>query len=304
MDLTYPEAIKETLHYAMTNNENVYLMGLGVNDDVGIFGSTYDLQKSYPRRVFEPPASEAAFTGAAIGSAVMGMKPVLIYQRVEFALLALDQIINHGAKIRYMSGGKQTCPIVIRIIVGKGWGNGAQHSQSLQSIFAHIPGLRVVMPSDPISGQGLLMNALSKSDPTIIIEHRDVFKTTGEVPDIPKIMPITPRKINDGDASTVVALSAMVSVAKEKYSASDIFDLVSLSPVPELTEIEESYKRTKKLIVMDTDWVHYGMIDHVISRILGKKTTKIGLPHCPTPTTVALEKVFYQNYDQEFKGPF
>lgn len=301
---SYPEAIRDATRYAMERDQNVYLMGLGVGDSSAIFGSTDQLADRYPDRVIEPPLSEAAFTGIAIGSALMGMRPVLVFQRTEFALLAFDQLINHAAKIRYMSGGNQCCPLVVRIIVGKGWGNGAQHSQSLQSIFAHIPGLRVVMPSDPQSGQGLLLNALTANDPTIIIEHRDLFKTTQEMDSKPSAISLCPRQIAKGNRQTVVAVSAMAAVALQKYPQADIFDLVSLSPKPDLSEIRKSYAKTKALVVMDTGWRAFGVAEHIVARFATKNIDILSLPACPAPTTPALEKRYFMNYDANFHGPF
>lgn len=302
--ISYPVAIKEVLNYSMSRDKSIYLLGLGVADSAGIFGSTLGLAEAFPGRVIEPPVSEAAFTGAAIGSALTGMRPVVVFQRSEFAILALDQIINHAAKIRYMSGGKQICPLVVRIIVGKGWGNGAQHSQSLQSVFAHIPGLNVVMPCDPFTGQGVFMAALESEDPTIIIEHRDVFKSFGDVADSFQPISYEPRQVQCGCKETVVALSSMVDVAKVRYPEADIFNLISLSPSPNFALIKASYNKTGNLVVMDTGWTEYGVVDHIVAKVMGNEAVRVGLPGCPTPTSVELEKKYYEVYDPEFKGPF
>ena len=149
--IKFSEAIRSTFHQMMKKNKNIILIGLGTNDPKGIFGTTAGLSESFgTNRVIEPPTSEAALTGICIGAAVRGLRPVLSHQRVEFSLLSLEQIINQAAKWNFMSGGKQKVPLVIRLIIGKGWGQGPQHSQSLEALFAHIPGLKLLPPQMPM----------------------------------------------------------------------------------------------------------------------------------------------------------
>ena len=154
-DIFFAEAINEALVMSMKKNKNVLLIGLGVDDPKGIFGTTKGINKIFKKeRVFDFPTAENAMTGIAIGSSLMGMRPVITHQRVEFSLLAMEQIINQAAKWFFMNAGQKSVPLVIRLIIGRGWGQGPQHSQSLESIFAHIPGLKIVCPSSPLSAKG------------------------------------------------------------------------------------------------------------------------------------------------------
>src|SRR5579872_1970482 len=181
--IKYHEAILEATDQIMELDPRVYLMGLGAPDPKGIFGTTSGLGKKYgPNRVMDMPTSENAMTGIAIGSAIEGMRPIMTHQRVDFFLLALDQLINNGAKWHYMFGGQMKVPLVIRLIIGRGWGQGPQHSQSLQSFFAHIPGLKVVMPSNPYDAKGLLISAIEDDNPVVYLEHRWLHGIFGEVP--------------------------------------------------------------------------------------------------------------------------
>ena len=149
-------------------------MGLGVTDPGGVFGTTKGLQKKYPGRVVETPTAENGTMGVAIGSTLTGMRPIVTHQRVEFALLAIEQIINQAAKWHYMSAGIFSIPLVIRLIIGRGWGQGPQHSQSLDSWFAHIPGLKVVAPSNAFDAKGMLTAAIRDNNPVVFLEHRVV----------------------------------------------------------------------------------------------------------------------------------
>ena len=181
--LKFNEAIKESTSLMMRKDKNVILVGLGVSDPKGIFGTTSNLHKIYgPKRVFDIPISENAITGIIIGASINKLKPILTHQRVEFSLLSIEQIFNQAAKLFYMTGGQINVPIVIRIIIGRGWGNGAQHSQSLESIFSHIPGLKVISPSNAYDAKGLLSASIQENNPVIFLEHRWLHNTTSFVP--------------------------------------------------------------------------------------------------------------------------
>ena len=172
-ELKFFEAIREATDLCLAKDPNVYVVGLGVPDPKGIFGTTSGLAEKYgSQRILDMPTSESAMTGVAIGSALVGMRPILTHQRLDFALYSMDQIVNHAAKWSYMFGGKVKIPLVIRMIVGRGWGQGPQHSQSLQAWFAHVPGLKVVMPATPHDAKGLLIASIEDENPVIFIEHR------------------------------------------------------------------------------------------------------------------------------------
>src|ERR1700712_4498681 len=171
------EAVNEALDQCMTADPNVYVMGLGVPDPKGIFGTTLGLQAKHgAQRVMDMPTSENGMTGVAIGSALVGMRPVMVHQRFDFALLALEQIVNQAAKWSYLFAG-QRVPITIRLIVGRGWGQGPQHSQSLHAWLAHVPGLKVAMPATPSDAKGLLVAAIEDNNPVVVIEHRWLHQT-------------------------------------------------------------------------------------------------------------------------------
>ncbi|HEY9765762.1 MAG TPA: alpha-ketoacid dehydrogenase subunit beta, partial [Chroococcales cyanobacterium] len=210
-ELTYSQAINEALDQALERDPSVYLIGEGVPDPKGIFGTTLGLQEKFgSARVMDMPLSENGMTGVAVGSALMGLRPVMVHQRLDFALLALDQIVNHAAKWHYMFAGQQSVPLVIRLILGRGWGQGPQHSQSLHSWFAHIPGLKVVMPTTPHDAKGLLMKSIEDDNPVIFIEHRWLHDIKGEVPTEPYGVALgSCRVAREGKDLTIVSASYM-----------------------------------------------------------------------------------------------
>jgi len=166
----------------MKRDKKIILMGLGVDDPKGVFGTTLNIHKLLRKQVFDMPTAENGFTGFSLGLAISGYKPIITHQRVEFSLLSLEQIFNQIAKWFYMSNGKVNVPLVIRLIIGKGWGQGPQHSQSLESIFSHIPGLKVVSPHSAYDAKGLLINSIKDPDPVIFFEHRWLHETNSIVP--------------------------------------------------------------------------------------------------------------------------
>src|SRR5439155_14037220 len=211
-DLKFFQAINEALDLCMASDPAVYLMGLGVPDPKGIFGTTLGLKEKYgPARVLDMPTSENGMTGVAIGSALVGMRPVMVHQRIEFALLAVEQIVNQAAKWHYMFAGQMRVPMVIRLVIGRGWGQGPQHSQSLQSWFAHIPGLKVVMPASPYDAKGLLISSVEDNNPVIFLEHRWLHNTFGAVPEGVYRVPLgKARVLRSGKDLSFVAISYMV----------------------------------------------------------------------------------------------
>src|SRR4030042_2374230 len=167
-ELKYFQALNEATDLCMAADPAVYIIGLGGPDPKGIFGSTLGLEQKYGAgRVMDMPVSENAMTGVAIGSALVGMRPIMTHQRIDFALLAMEQVVNQAANWHYMFGGQMSIPLVIRMIIGRGWGQGPQHSQSLQAWFAHVPGLKVVMPTTPYDAKGLLIAAIEDNNPVI-----------------------------------------------------------------------------------------------------------------------------------------
>jgi len=343
--ITYCEAINEATSQLLERDKNVFVVGLGADDARRIFGSTNGLSEKFGKeRVFEMPIAENAITGVVIGASLAGMRPIMTHQRVDFMLYSFDQIINHAAKWHYMYGGQFSVPITIRSIIGRGWGQGAQHSQSLHALFAHIPGLKVVMPSTPYDAKGLLIASVLDDNPVIFIEHRRLYDIKAHVPDRFYRIPLgKARVVKSGKDVTIIAISQMVLEAKEaasellKYKIdAEVIDLRSIRPLDE-DLIFDSVRKTGRLIIADTGWKTCGISSEISSRVtenifkyLKNGIVRIGFIDTPAPTSAALEKVFYPDsedivcaarklisgksakrrkpkeliMDKEFKGPF
>ncbi|HIJ98806.1 TPA: alpha-ketoacid dehydrogenase subunit beta [archaeon] len=309
--LTYAQAINEALDLCMKKDPSVFIIGEGVPDPKGIFWTTKGLKEKYgPERVLDSPLSENAITGVCIGAALTKMRPIMTHQRVDFSLLAFDQIINNAAKWHYMFGGQSNVPLVIRMMIGKGWGQGAQHSQSLQAIFAHIPGLKVVMPSTPYDAKGLLISSIEDNNPVIFIEHRWLHNIYGEVPNGIYRVPIgEPKIVKDGNDLTIVSSSYMtietlraVEILGKLGINAEVIDMRTLKPLND-NLIVKSVEKTGRLLAADLGWGSVGFASEIISRVaekafhsLKQSPQKITLPDYPTPTTQGLTKYYYPRY--------
>ena len=306
--LAVSEAIREATDKCMEDDGRVFVMGEGVADPKAIFGTTAGLIQKYgPERVVEMPVSENGLTGVAIGAAISGRRCVLIHQRLDFALLSLEQIFNNAAKTHYVTAGHHTVPLVIRMIIGRGWGQGPEHSQSMEIIFAQCPGLKVVMPSTPHQAKGLLIAAIEDDNPVIFLEHRWVHYAKGHVPEKKYTEtlsgPIQARKGKDvtivanayGLFEALAAADALSNVGIEV----DLFDLSVLRPL-NVAPIIRSVKRTGRLITMDTGWKTFGIGAEISAQITEKcfkdlksPPIRLGLSDHPTPSSRALVKNFY-----------
>ena len=315
-EISYEEAIREALFQALKMDENVFLMGEGVDDAAGAFGSTLNLHKDFPGRVFDTPIAEGAVTGFAVGSALCGMRPILVHMRMDFMPLSFDQILNHAAKFCYMSGGKVSVPLVIRAIIGRGWGSAAQHSQGLQALFMHIPGLKVVMPATPFDAKGLLLSSIADNNPVIFIEHRWLYDTKGGVPRNEYLIPIGKGIIRKkGRDVTVVATSLMVRealMASERLSHEgvdiEVIDPRSLKPLDK-DIIIDSVKKTGRLIIADLSWRTGGASEMILAGIhssirahLKADVQIVALPDTPTPASHVLEEAFYAGSEDIVKA--
>lgn len=305
--LTYAQAILEATDQCLAKDDSVYIMGLGVTDPKGVFGTTLGLQKKYGNRAMDMPVAENGMTGVAIGSSLVGMRPIITHQRVDFMILSLDQIINNAAKWHYMFGGKLKVPLVIRMIIGRGWGQGPQHSQNLNSIFAFIPGLKVVMPATAYDAKGLLISAIEDDNPVLFVEHRWLYNISDQVPKRIYREPLgKARIIRKGKDVTIIssaymtleAMRAGETLKKEGIDA-EIVDLRSIRPLDE-ESIIRSVKKTGRLIVADGAWRSFGIAAEVIALAAEKgcgifKSTprRITFPDVPTPTSPALAKYYY-----------
>jgi acetoin:2,6-dichlorophenolindophenol oxidoreductase subunit beta len=306
--LNFNDALREGLDVAMHRDSRVYLLGLGVSDPIGVFGTTRGLHEKYgPKRVFDMPIAENAMTGVALGSALVGMRPVMTHMRLEFAMTAIDQICNQAAKWHYMFGARSAVPLTIRMIVGRGWGQGPQHSQSLHTWFSHIPGLKVVAPSTPYDAKGLLIASIEDNNPVIFIEHRWLYNIFGHVPEGYYKVPLSePRIVRHGRDITIVgfsyttidSLKAGHELAARGIEA-EIIDLRTLSPRKD-DSIVESVRKTGHLIVADHSSLTCGYAADIVANVVERAFTslksppaRIALPDIPTPTTRALSNYFY-----------
>lgn len=306
--LTYREALLEAALQMLDSDPSVFVIGEGVDDSGGVFGTTKGLHQRFGKdRVMDSPLAENAVTGIAVGAAVAGMRPILVHMRVDFMPLTMDQIINHAAKWRYMFGGRLNVPLVIRSIVGRGWGSAAQHSQSLQALFANIPGLKVVMPSTPFDAKGLLRASVYDGNPVIFIEHRWLYEHMGHVPEESYTVPIGKGIVRrPGKDATVVGISHMVyesmKAAEELQNEGidcEVIDLRTIRPM-DTGLIIESVKKTGRLVVADTGWKDCGPGSEIITRVveeafgsLKAPARRVNLPDVPTPASPALEKAYY-----------
>lgn len=302
------EAILDATDQLMAADPSVYLMGLGVPDPKGIFGTTLGLEKKYGHeRVLDMPCSENGMTGVAIGSALVGMRPIMTHQRVDFALLALDQLINNAAKWNYMFGGEASVPLVIRLIIGRGWGQGPQHSQSLHSLFAHIPGLLVVAPATPHDAKGLLISAVEENNPVIFLEHRWLHGIHGDVPSEMYRVPIGKAKvIQEGGDLTLIASSHMTVEAfkaaqflKKEGIAVEVIDLRSLKPLDRETLVA-SVRKTGRAVIADADWKSCGLAAEIMALLmegaydaLKAPLKRVTYPDSLSPTSWALANHYY-----------
>jgi acetoin:2,6-dichlorophenolindophenol oxidoreductase subunit beta len=306
--INFTKAINEALFIAMDLDAKVLCYGLGVDDPKHIFDTTTGLQGKFGKeRVFDMPTSENAMTGVAIGASLVGYRSIMVHQRLDFFLLAMDQLVNAAAKWHYMFGGQNSVPIVIRLIIGRGWGQGPTHSQSLQSWFAHIPGLKVVMPSSPREAKGLLLSSIFDENPVLFLEHRWLHNQEEEVSEKDFRIPIGKANIiKSGNDITIVAMSYMNTEAiksldylKSKGISCELIDLRSINPI-DWNTIFESVTRTGRLLVLDTGAETGSLAAEIIAKVsselfsdLISAPSRICLPDAPVPASFALTKDFY-----------
>lgn len=306
--IKYAQAIREALDICLEQDPNVYIMGLGVPDPKGVFGTTLDLQKKFGKeRVLDMPTSENGMTGVAIGTALLGMRPVMVHQRIDFALLAMEQIVNQAAKWHYMFGGQMKVSLVIRLIIGRGWGQGPQHSQNLHAWFAHIPGLKVVMPSTAYDAKGLLISSIEDNNPVIFLEHRWLHNTTSDVPQGTYRVPLgSSRIVKEGNDITIASLSygTVEALHAAEYLAqagieAEILDIRCLRPFDSETLLK-SVVKTGRLLVLDTSWTFGGFSGEIIAQVaetvlekLKAAPRRLGMSDNPVPTSPALSKEHY-----------
>jgi acetoin:2,6-dichlorophenolindophenol oxidoreductase subunit beta len=306
-NLSYTEAIREATLQSMELDRNIFVMGLGVSYQNGADGTTKGLKEKFPDRILDTPVSEACITGAGVGAAVRGMRPIIHHGRVEFALFAIDQIVTQAAKWNYMFGGGNPVPIVFRIAVGRQWGNGPQHTQAMYSLFGSVPGLKVVIPSRPSSAKGLLASALRDQNPVVYLEPRWLYGTRESVSTALYYQDLSRAAIvREGSDLTVVTYGDGVveavraaRVLAERNVSVEIIDLVSLQPIDYET-VFRSIRKTGRLVTFDTTQSAFCVGSEIISKCCQQelkafKTAPISIacPNVPCPTSTALTADFY-----------
>lgn len=343
-DLTFRQALNLALRHALRDDLSVFIFGLDVPDHKRIFGSTVGLVEEFgPARCFGTPLSEDAMTGVALGAALSGLRPVHVHIRVDFMLLAMNQIGNMVSNLRYMTGGRVKIPLVIRGIIGRGWGQSAQHSKALHSIFAHFPGLKVVLPTTPQDAYSLLRAAIRDDNPVIVLEHRWLYDVQGEVDDGMAIPLGVPAVRRSGNALTVVTTSWMTVEAMKAADVLarqgvelEIIDVRTVTPLGD-TPIFASVEKTGRCLIADYGWSFCGFGAELAARVshrcfgtLKAPVERLGFAQVPCPTTRPLENLFYPSavtiirtaeqmlglsatdlsheqfysYEHNFKGPF
>ena len=307
--LTFCDALREATRQEMERDPSIFVYGIGVPDQK-MFGSTDGILEQFgPERCFDTPIAEGAMVGFGLGAAINGLRPIHLHIRVDFLLLAVDQLINMLSTYAYGTGGTVKVPMVIRAVVGRGFGQGYQHSKSVHSLFAHIPGLKVVLPTTPRDAKGLLIAAIRDDNPVIFIEHRWLYWATGEVPEEPFTVPLGESNVlRAGSDLTIVGTSWMnvealrAAEILERHGVSvEVVDPRTIAPFDD-TLIVASAQKTKHCIVADNDWVDCGFGAEVAARVAEKcfgvlksPVTRIGFAPTPCPTVRVLENEFYPN---------
>ena len=310
--ISFAEAIREAIASEMEKDPSVYCLGIDIGESGGIFGVTSGLLNQFgKKRVRNTPISESAIVGCGVGSAVTGLRPVVELMFVDYIGVALDQLMNQAAKLRYMYGGKIKVPMVLRTSFGAGLGAAAQHSQSFEALFMHIPGIKVVMPSTPYDAKGLLIAAIRDDNPVVFLEHKALYFTAGEVPDDAYTVSIGKADVKrQGRDVTIVATGQMIPMvlgvsemlAREGISA-EVVDPRSLLPLDEET-ILASVEKTHRLIIVHEE-VQFAGSGAEIAAIVTEKgfdyltvpIKRIGGPFCPVPFSSVLEQAFLPKPD-------
>ncbi len=307
--MTYSLAINEALHQAMEADPTVFLIGQGVKSPWYVGNTAQGLLDRFgPARVIDTPVSENAVTGAAVGAAVAGMRPIVVHPRMDFMFYAFDPIVNEAANWHYMSGGCSSVPVVFWGIINRGGEQAAQHSQALHGMFAHVPGLKVVMPATPYDAKGLMLAAIRDPNPVVFVDDRWLYGQEGPVPEEPYEVEIgRGRLVRGGKDVTLVASSRMVHEAERaalllegEGIGAEVIDLRTIKPL-DIDLILSSLDKTGRLVVVDGGWRTCGLAAEVAALAaergfgsLKAPVVRVTLPDCPAPASAALEKVYYR----------
>ncbi|MDD5773378.1 MAG: pyruvate dehydrogenase complex E1 component subunit beta [bacterium] len=307
--LQYSLAINEAFHQMMACDKSVFLIGQGVKSPWYVGKTALGLLKKFgPERIIDTPVSENAITGAAVGAAIAGMRPIVVHPRMDFMMYAMDPIINEAANWHYMNGGRGTAPVVIWGVINRGGEQGAQHSQSMHALFAHIPGLKVVMPSNSYDAKGLMVSAIKDDNPVVYIDDRWLYNIEGEVPEELYSVPIGKGIIRkSGKDITLVSVSYLVletlkaaEILEKEGIKAEVIDLRSVKPIDK-DMLEKSVKKTGRLLIIDGGWKTCGLAAEISATIaesalfkdLKSPIYRLALPDIPAPSSCTLEKEYY-----------
>lgn len=312
-ELSYAQALNEGARQLMERDERVFILGQGVVSPWYVGMTTVGLLDQFgKKRVLDTPVSEDAVTGMALGAAIAGMRPIVVHPRMDFALLAMEQLIGQASNLHYMSRGQVTVPLTARLIINRGGEQAAQHSQSLQALFAHIPGLKVVMPSTPYDAKGLLIASVYDGNPVVFIDDRWLYDDVGPVPEEMYRVPIGRSVVaREGQEVTLVASSYVAAQARRVATRlesigidAEIIDLRTVKPI-DSSVIVESVKKTGRLVVVDGGWAACGISAEVAALVaesdavqcLKAPVKRLTLPPAPAPMSATLEQAYYRDAD-------
>jgi pyruvate/2-oxoglutarate/acetoin dehydrogenase E1 component len=310
MKITYARGILDAHRYLLSNYSNVFVIGQGLWSPWYVGATMTDLDTDFGKnRIIDTPVSELATTGAAVGAAIAGYKPIVVHPRMDFMVLAIDQIVSQAAKWRHMFGGESSAPITIRAIINRGGEQGAQHSQALHSWFAHVPGLRVVMPATPKDARDLLIAAVLSNDPVMYLDDRWLYEQEEEVEEIIELNleELGPKIVKEGTSCTIVGagfttklcIDATKDLAKLGIEG-EVIDMRILNPI-RYDDIVASVEKTGHLCVVDGGWQTCGLAGEIIAGVVEKINLKklksspirITIPDAPAPTSRVLEDIYY-----------
>ena len=310
-NLTFAEAINEAQIQALEISKDVFIFGQGVDKTALVFKTSQNIKEKFgSKRIFDTPNSEQGETALAAGAANAGLRPILIHHRADFLAYTFDQIINWISLWSFKSAGKKTLPLVIRAMIGKGWGQGPQHAKTLHAMLAHVPGLKVVMPSSPSEAKGLLLSSIMSEDPVIFLEYRSLYNTKEYVPEKPYYIDLSePRIRTKGTDLTIVSMGSSVlqsiqAIKKVKENKKNFScDLIDLREVSSFNflPIIKSLKKTRKILVVEDGWKNFGIASEIITRVvedgikLKAPPIRVCWPKSHVPMSAPLEKEYYPN---------
>ena len=310
--ITYQQAATEAITQSMERDDRVFLIGEGVDNITGVYGHVLPAYQEFgSKRVIDTPLCENGLTGFCVGAALDGLRPVLIHQRNDFMLLAMDQMMNQAAKLKYASGGQHSVPLTILSFIARKPGEGVQHSQSLQAIFSSFPGMKLCMPGSACDAKGMVMAAISEEEPTIVLEHRSLFEEIDDVPIEPFETTQTACVVRSGKDLTIVGMSIGLIAIREaaaelerRGTSIEVIDIRWLRPL-DVATVVNSVRKTGRLLVVDASWQMYSVSSEIIASVCERGTThlkarprRINLPDIPCPASHFLVEHYYPNATQ------